>query len=100
MQRRKNYISLFFLVFFIFIKTAGLHSISHSEESIDDIECDVCEFVVSSNNTPVLSSEQVSFEPHLEHNYNKKVCFKYSFQFVQNQIESSLFSRPPPVVNL
>lgn len=98
MLRKKQYTSLLLLVLFIFIKTAGLHTILHSDDDLHSKECDLCEFVVVSNNTPFTASEQISFEEPVQHNYNKHIFYEYSFQFVQDQIEISLFSRPPPIV--
>jgi hypothetical protein len=98
MHKKEQYISIFFLAFFIFIKTAGLHTILHSNDDLDSKECEICEFVDTSNNSPHVANEQISFEPYIQHNYNNKVFYKYTFQFVQNQIDTSLFSRPPPLV--
>ena len=96
--KKEQYISLFFLVFFIFIKTAGLHTVLHSNDEINNNECDICEFVVTSDNSSHTANKQIIFEPLALHNYNIKIFYKYNFQFVQNQVDTSLFSRPPPVV--
>lgn len=98
MLSKKQYTSIFFLVLFIFIKTAGLHTILHSDDDLHSKECELCEFVVVSNDTPFTTDEQVSFEQPVQHHYNNHVFYEYTFQFVQDQIESSLFSRPPPIV--
>jgi hypothetical protein len=82
----------------MFIKTVGLHALSHSEEENIFSDCDVCEFVVTSDNSPFSPNEQISFEQPIQHYYNKQVFYEYAFQFVEDQIESSLFSRPPPIV--
>ena len=98
MQKKEKYISIIFLAFFIFIKTAGLHAVFHSNDDLNSNECEICEFVDTSNNSLHLESGQISFSTTIQHIYNKKVFYTYTFQFVQNQIDTSLFSRPPPLV--
>jgi len=98
MHKKEKYISILFLAFFIFIKTAGLHTVFHSNDDLDSNECEICEFVDTSNNGPHVASGQISFTPPTQHSYNKKVSCTYTFQFVQNQIDTALFSRPPPIV--
>lgn len=98
MSNRKKYISFFFLTAFIFIKTVGLHAFIHSEDDFNNTECDICEFVITSNNSPYIASEQFSFEKPVQHNFDKQFFDEYSFQFTQNQLDTTLFCRPPPLV--
>lgn len=98
MHKKEQYISIFFLAFFIFIKTAGLHTALHSNDDLNSNECEICEFVDTSNDSSHIASEQVSFESLIQHNYNKNVFYKYTFHFTHNQVDTSLFSRPPPAV--
>jgi hypothetical protein len=98
MHKKEKYISILFLAFFIFIKTAGLHTVFHSNDDLNTNECEICEFFDTSNNSPYLASEEISLASTVQHNYNNKVFYKYTFQFAPNQIDTSLFSRPPPLV--
>jgi len=97
MFKRKQYISLCFLIVFIFIKTIGLHALSHSEDEIDFNDCDLCEIVVNSNDTPFNINNQVlDIKPILINNYNKQPLFYYSYLFTRKQVDNALFCRPPP----
>jgi hypothetical protein len=98
MQKKKQYISTVFLVFFIFIKTAGIHSITHANDDLNSLDCDICEFVETSNNTPFTSVSQTSFEQPHQQSYYSKTVHTYTFQYVQNTVNTALFGRPPPVV--
>lgn len=96
MYKNKQYISLFFLVFFMFIKTAGLHALSHSENDLNINDCDLCEFIVTSNNNLFTDDNQVYDKPIINSNYCSYTSFYYNYLFSQDQIDSLLFSRPPP----
>ena len=97
MQKKEQFISILFLIFFIFIKTVGVHSIAHANDDLNNLDCDICEFVETSNNTPFTSTSETSFEQPNQHTYYKKHVHTYTFQYVQNQIDTVLFGRPPPV---
>ena len=95
MFRRKQYISIFFLVFFISIKASGLHALSHSESDFNFNDCDLCESVTS-NNIPLNTNSEIIFEPIILKNYNSKPQSYYCYLFTKNQVNNTLFCRPPP----
>lgn len=95
MTKFKQHISIVLLTIFVLIKLAGLHELTHSDNQQDN-DCEICEYVVSSNKTPFVANEQFVFKQPVLHNYDKQLFYEYSYQFVQNQIDNNLFSRPPP----
>lgn len=95
MLNYKKHIALFYLIFFISIKFVGLHAFTHNDDKHHD-DCNVCEFVIISNATPLLTSESVSFKHIILQNYNKQLFYEYSFQFIRKLIDTTLFCRPPP----
>ena len=95
MLRRKRYISIFLLVFFISIKASGLHALSHSESDFNFNDCDLCEFVTS-NDVPLNTNSEVIFEVILLKSYNSKPKSNYCYLFTKNKVNTTLFCRPPP----
>ena len=97
MFRRKQYISLFFLVFFVFFKATGLHALSHSENDFNFNDCELCEFVTS-NDIPLNTNSKVVLDPIIFKNYNSQPTVYYSYLFTQKQVDKALFCRPPPTL--
>lgn len=98
MLTRKKHISLFFLTVFAFIKLVGLHEFTHSENELFE-DCEVCEYIVTSNKIPFITSEQtVCKQQFIQHNFNKKVAYNYSYQFTKTLIDKRFYGRPPPTV--
>lgn len=95
MRKFKQHISLFFLIFFISLKLVGLHEFTHAEEEYHD-NCDICEYVITSNTTPVIICEKIIIEQPTQQIYNRFIFFEYGYLFTQNQIGTTLFCRPPP----
>lgn len=93
----KKHISLFFLVIFTCIKLAGLHEFMHSD-SEKHHDCDICEFVITTNTTPFLATENFDFELQIALNFEDEIFYEYKSQFVQSKITSILFGRPPPTL--
>ena len=98
MKKNKQHIVLFFLIFFISLKLVGLHSLDHFEETGHVNDCDVCEYVLTSNEVPFLPEEPTIVELVIAHNYYKKEFTSYSYMYTQHYIYSSFFGRPPPSV--
>lgn len=98
MFKSKQYISLFFLVVFAFLKTSSLHALSHSDNDFNIDDCDICEFVVTSNDTPFTTDIQIEVTPIVIQNFNNQTSFYYNYLFSKNQLDSSLFCRPPPTL--
>jgi len=97
----KNYskhIALFFLIFFISIKLVGLHSLKHFEESDHKNDCDICEYVITSNKVPSIIEEPAGLEAFVDHDHDKPSFSGYSYDFTQKYIDSCFFGRPPPTV--
>lgn len=90
----KKHTSLFFLIFFISFKLLALHSLSHNSEHPDN--CDICEYIITSNTTPFLASSTALYKEFIQNNYNKQPFYIYSHQFTQTKIDSNIFYRPPP----
>lgn len=93
----KKHISLFFLAIFAFVKFVGLHEFAHSEEELFE-DCELCEYVVTSNKVSFVANESFVFEQVILLNLIEELPYEYSYQFTNNQIDNSLFCRPPPVV--
>ncbi len=97
MKTYKQYIALFYLIFFIGIKSVGLHAFAHSDTEFDN-DCDVCEFTISSKKVPFIKNQQFELKELSEHNHQEKTFVAYTYQFTQQQIDNTLFCRPPPVI--
>lgn len=97
MFKFKKHIAFFYLIFFISSKLVGLHALTHNDDEHHD-NCDICEYVIISNATPLVTDEYVVFEPIVFHNHSKQLFYNYSYSYVKNYTDSSLFSRPPPTV--
>lgn len=92
----RKHIALCCLIFFVGIKFIGLHALSHYDD-IHYSDCEVCEYVVTSNKTSFIAEELITLELPFEHHFQKQLFYGYSYQFEQRQIDQALFSRPPPV---
>lgn len=97
MHKAKQHIAFIFLTFFILMKVVGLHTFVHSEGEKEE-HCEVCEYVITSNSIPLTTNQQIVVEQTVQHSYNKQEFYEYSYQFIQNQIDNTLFCRPPPTV--
>lgn len=97
MNHSKQYIALFFLTVFIAIKAAGLHALMHLEESEEEHNCEVCEYVIIKNKVPSIVSEIVVIEFLAQFVPNNEHFSKYSYLFTKSNAENTLFCRPPPV---
>lgn len=95
MKEYKKHITLFFLIFFISTKLISLHSLTHEEEDHHD-DCEICEHIIALNTTPYTINARIIVEQLVHNNFKKQSFYEYSYQFVQNQIDKSLFCRPPP----
>lgn len=97
MNHSKQYIALFFLTVFIAIKAVGLHALTHSGENDEEHNCEVCEYVITTNKVPLIVSEIVVIEPLVHFICNKELFSEYSYIFTKTNAKNTLFCRPPPV---
>ncbi|CAM1344879.1 conserved hypothetical protein [Tenacibaculum amylolyticum] len=96
MENYKKHITLFYLVLFIGIKLVGLHILTHNDDHYDD--CEICEYVITSNKTHISTENFVSFEQQFFHDYNEQSFSTYSYAFITKYEHNELFSRPPPAI--
>lgn len=98
MFKNRQHISLLFLLFFIFIKTVGLHALSHSGNELNINDCDLCELVIISNDINFTNVNQNFPESTITNNHSNYSSFYYNYLFAQEQINCALFCRPPPTI--
>lgn len=98
LKNHGKHIALFFLIFFIGIKFVGLHSLKHFEENDHKNDCDICEYIITSNKVPSVIDEPAGVEAFVIHSHSKSLFSSYSYDFTHSNIDSYFFGRPPPAV--
>ncbi|TVZ09808.1 hypothetical protein JM80_2340 [Cellulophaga sp. RHA_52] len=100
----KNSITYVLLAFFIVIKIAGLHSISHINEHTidgDHHECTICDYINTHNTIPVVPTQEAYTKTCITtYNPVKKIQVSYNNQYFKTESNTLLFSRPPPLFSL
>ena len=96
MKCSKKPVVFFYLLFFISLKVFSFHALSHSES--DTGECDLCEFVQSSNELSFLEGDVVSVKRPVRHYFQTQVFQSNSQPLLMSRVESTLFCRPPPAL--
>ncbi len=98
-KNRKSFISMFFVALFMLFKVAGLHALSHDEDS-DVQHCEVCHITTAVNFTPLLEVETTAL-PHIEYFYLEQKTINNAFfvAFKSNHLLNYFFTRPPPKKN-
>lgn len=97
MCKTKHYTTLFFLSFFIFIKTGEFCHIAHHDDT-SHTDCDTCEYLFSINQIPLEVCNEILIKQLPQHLYNKEPYYKYTYIYTKNYTKTSFFSRPPPTV--
>ncbi|AQS93484.1 hypothetical protein BXQ17_05010 [Polaribacter sp. BM10] len=93
----KNSISYLLLALFLSMKMAGIHSLTHSDESDDAIYCAICDSSIDHNLTPTLVPNSIDFEVSTSiFIVYKKIANNYNFSLSKNTKLRKLLSRPPP----
>jgi hypothetical protein len=96
MEYSKKSIVFFYLLFFISLKVFSFHALTHSDS--DTGECDLCEFVQSSNEVSFLIDDSISVKSTVRHYFRTQVFQSTSQPLLLSRVENSLFCRPPPAV--
>ena len=93
----KNSITYLLLALFLSMKMAGIHSLSHSDESGDAIYCAICDSSIDHNLTPTLVPNSIDFEVSTTtFTLQKEEIVNYNFSLSKNKKLRKLLSRPPP----
>lgn len=95
MSKIKKHISYFLLTILLVGKLGGLHTLTHFENDLK-YDCDICEYVISANETSFLKSNSFELKEQLLTNYRDPIFVDYSYVFTKKDFFNSLFSRPPP----
>ncbi|WP_143273608.1 hypothetical protein [Aquimarina sp. MAR_2010_214] len=91
----KNYIAYTFIVIFLSLKVAGLHVITHDDNTIE--HCEVCDLVTVNNLTPAINDVAQNYiGNNYEFHFQKEVISRYNFVYSTATNFTNLFSRPPP----
>lgn len=95
--RLKNSIAYLLLVVFMSMKMAGLHALSHTDDTDHTLHCAVCDQAITHNFTPALTPDSQDFIiENTEYIVINEISKNYGF-IISNTIASNqLFSRPPP----
>lgn len=96
LRRYKGHIALYFLILFIGVKLSGVHAFVHVDDEQHE-DCHLCEYVLSTNKTPLVQSIVYCSEPVLIETSFKKEFNHYYTSSVEKAFNYSLFSRPPPL---
>jgi hypothetical protein len=96
MEYSKKSIVFFYLLFFISLKVFSFHALTHSDS--DTGECDLCEFVQSSNEVSFLIDDSISVKSPVRHYFRIQVFQSTSQPLLLSRVENSLFCRPPPAL--
>ncbi len=97
-KKTKN-ISLFFLLAFLFIRIADLHSYSHFSD--DDLtHCELCEIIITSNQfTPLLDSPFIEEKTHQDVVFHViKVDLRYKTPYYSITQPEIVYNKPPPIL--
>lgn len=97
MYKTKQYTTLFFLSFFVFIKIGELCHIAYHDDA-SHTDCDTCEYLFSINKTPLEKRNEILIKQVHQYHYNKAPYYKYTYIYTKNYTTTSFFSRPPPTV--
>lgn len=89
-------LAILMMAFLLSAKLMAFHSISHIEDTAET--CSICEHAILTQITPAMESEPGADipVPALPPNDREPVVF-HEIHFNSGQLDTSLFSRPPPV---
>lgn len=93
----KHSISYFLLVFFLSVKMAGLHVLSHSDDKDHALHCAICDHTTAHNLVPAIAPDLPDFTLNrFEDVYLQEPNTLYTFVGSGTLDSNQLFSRPPP----
>ncbi|MFQ3368972.1 MAG: hypothetical protein ACI8PF_000253 [Flavobacteriaceae bacterium] len=96
MKKYKNNISFFLLFLFLGLKVVSLHSFTHLESDAFNNDCEICEFVIVSNETDLTTNDLISSPTQIMNLFKEQNFYAHAYKFEQSLIDNSLFCRPPP----
>ncbi len=96
MKCGKKHLVFFYLLFFISLKVFSFHTLTHSDS--DTGECDLCEFVQSSNELSFLEGDVVIVNTPVRYYFQAQVFQSNSQSLLMSRVENLLFCRPPPTL--
>lgn len=98
-NRLKNSITCLLLVIFISMKMAGLHTLSHIDDTSPSLGCTTCDYIISHNLTPTLLLNIIDYTfEAIKYSLQIKKSGNYNFLISNTIAANQLFSRPPPFV--
>lgn len=80
------------------IKVVSLHSFTHDESDTFDKECEICEHIIVANETDFTTNNSISSPTQIMNLFKEQNFYAHDYEFEQNQIDNSLFCRPPPTL--
>lgn len=96
-SRIKNSITYLFLVLFLTMKMAGLHSLLHTDDKDHVLHCIVCDHAIVNNLTPTLTPDLHYLKiENTEPIVHVEIIKNYNFIISSTIAPDQLFSRPPP----
>ncbi|WP_103070290.1 hypothetical protein [Aquimarina sediminis] len=99
-KARKNIILLFLLSTFLFLRIVNVHAFSHSSDEDDQIHCELCEIITTSNElTPCVDSIFTEVEQKSRLNsyrYPANFCYETSQYCIT--LPTSIYNKPPPTI--
>lgn len=95
---RKNVISLVFLLAFLFLRVANVHSVSHHLDEIDTNTCELCEIItVTHQFTPFVDQSPEDIEYNLcIVPKNSSINFGYEEPLHCIVSPDFIYNKPPP----
>ena len=94
----KTSIALFFLLLFTGGKAFGQHLLSHDHDE-EIVECEVCDKALLDQFSPFDNSSQHDEIVEIPKEFIDANINFYSSRILTNDLDTALFSRPPPVLN-
>ncbi|MDD7884487.1 hypothetical protein [Flavivirga sp. 57AJ16] len=76
---------------------AGLHVLSHTDDTDHALHCTVCDYAITHNLTPTLAPDLQDFAiENPEFTVRRERIKNYNFIALSDLVSGQLFSRPPP----
>ncbi len=94
----KNLISFFFLSSLLFLRIADAHAFSHFSDDNDQIDCELCDIITTSNQfTPIFEGSFIAEKPkHCEGFQVIQTNFCYETSQYSITLPKSVYNKPPP----
>ncbi|TXE11932.1 hypothetical protein FUA26_07660 [Seonamhaeicola algicola] len=92
-------IALCLMALFLSLKVLGLHVLSHSCDDDKDLNCVVCDVVISEGVKPLLAPQETNYTFEITvFSIEKQLPIASVINIIKAIETNQLFSRPPPIV--